>query len=425
MRPLPTIVLALLLNVVEAQNVPETAPPDSSSAEPEIGAEIERADLVALRDVFIDIGDYSGALTPAQDIVEQAIEEFGNDDPRIVPDLNALAEIQVQIGEYELAEENYLTSISILESQSKKFPPQLVEPYHGLGKAYLGAGNYGAAVTVLDQARHISRRNAGLFNLDQIDILDDQTVALISVGDTSGAQALQRDRLHFAEKTFGRDSPEVVPYHYDLAAYYVSSRMKGRAREQYQKALEIVAATGEENDPATLPTLRAILALNMGTRDTGKEAHKIRSILDNNPPDDSLEQALSLTSLGDWHLARLAARDEAFQYYRAAHSAASATERDSIFGQPVMLDFVAPLNLNRRKKQRQVSIGDISLEMAVTADGSTEDVKVVTANPAGVADSSFLEQMSKTNFRPRFVKGQPVATARVRTHHRFWYFTEK
>ena len=420
MRAWLLVPLALWLTISQAQE--GSLEPE---AKPQVGGEIERDDLLALRDVFINIGDYNGALSPAQDILNRSIQVFGEDDPRIVPDLNALARIQLELGEYALAESNYLTSISILESQSKKFPPELVEPYHGLGKAYLGSGNYGAAVTVLDQARHVSRRNEGLFNLDQIDILDDQTIALISLGDTIGAEALQRDRLNFAVKTLGEGNPEVVPYHYDLAAYYSNSRMKARARDQYQQALDIVVASGAEDDPALLPTLRAILALNLGARDTGKEALQIRSILDKNPPIDSLEHALSLTSLGDWHLTRLKARDEAFQYYRAAYSTASAEEQDSIFGQPMMLDFVAPLNLNRRKKRDTMSIGDISLELVVTAEGTVEDAQVVAAQPAGIADSAFLDQIAKTNFRPRFIDGVPVPTPRVRTHHRFWYFVEK
>jgi tetratricopeptide (TPR) repeat protein len=426
MRSLPTLLLILLLNVTAADETIEPLISATPVAELQVGADIQRTELITLRDVFIDIGDYSGALSPAEEILEQTKQEFGDDDPRIVPDLNALAEIQLELGEYRLAEGNYLRSISILESQTKKFSLGLIEPYHGLGKAYIGAGDYGAAVTVLDQARYISRRNFGLFNLDQVDILDDQTIALISLGDTLGAQALQRDRLNYAVRTHGKGNPEVLPYHYDLAAYYSRSRMKNRAWEQYQQALAIESITGKEDDPALLPTLRAILALNMGTRDTGKEALQIRAILDNNPPQNSLEKALSLTSLGDWHLARLAARDEAFRYYRAAYSAASPEEQEFIFAAPTMVDFVAPIGKfrGRKNKQKRFSIGDITLELRVTAEGTAEDVVVVSANPSGVAEPVFLERMGKTNFRPRFDNGEPIATPRVRIHHRFWYFAE-
>jgi len=385
-----------------------------------------RDDLVRLRDVFVDIGDYNGALGPAQQVVEQTSEEVGDMDPRLAPDLTALAEIQRQIGEYALAEETYLRVIGILESQSNKFAPELIAPYHGLGKTFLATANYSAAMTVLDQARHVSRRNLGLFNIDQIAIIDDQTTALLGLRDVPAASELQRDRLDLAIKTFGENSPEVVPYHYYLADYYASSRLKNRAHDEYQRAVEVLSATSGEYSADLLPPLMAIMALNRGDRDTGVEAVHVRAILDNSEDLDPALRAAALASLGDWHLVRLDNTEDAFSYYRAAYATAAKEQRDRLFGVPKLLDFVAPMNKISPRKAigLRSGIGTIRLQFTVEADGTTSGAEVLEVSPPDSVEEDYLSRLSAARFRPRFIDGEPVATAQTRMNHHFWYFAK-
>jgi len=386
-----------------------------------------QADLIELRDVFVKIGDFNGALGPAEQVVARTSQQVGDSDPDLVPALNVLAKIQREIGEYALAEETYLRSIGILEGRSNKFPPQLIEPYHGLGKTFLATQKYSAAMTVFDQARHVSRRNLGLFNIDQIAIIDDQTAALLGLGDVPAAGELQRDRLHLAIRTFGENNPEVAPYHYQLAAYYASSRLKNRAREEYQRALEVLSADSGENSTELLPPLTAIIALNMGNRDTGVEAVRIRSILDSNDDIPAIQRAQALASLGDWHLVRLNNVEDAFSYYRAAYATAPADERASLFSAPVMLNFIPPMiHISQRKaRDLRTGFGTISLEFTVNRDGTTSEARVVTITPPDSVEADYLERLSAARFRPRFIDGEPASTQRTRMNHRFWYFAKK
>jgi tetratricopeptide (TPR) repeat protein len=400
-------------------------PPTQEPLSPvDVGEKVTRGALMDLRDIFVRIGDFTGALGPAQQIVQQTIQEVGETDPRLVADLNVLAEIQREIGQYALAQETYLRSIDILENQNNKFPPELVEPYHGLGKNFLATESYAAAMTAFDQARHVSRRNLGLFNIEQIDILDDQTAALLGLGDVPAAGELQRERIGLAIRAFGESSVEVVPYHYHLADYYASSRMKTRARDEYQRAADVLSAAAGEYATDLLDPLSAIIALNMGDNDTGVEAVRIRTILDNNDNIPAMERAAALTSLGDWHLVRLNNLEDALSYYRAAYAAAPDENRDDIFSVPALLDFVPPMIYISQRKARKLrnGVGTISLEFTVNPDGTTSEARVVTVEPPDSVEADYLEGIAAARFRPRFVDGAPVATERTRMNHQFWYF---
>lgn len=429
MRTTPTLLLlGLFLSSAGADET--SAPPPSEDEESisttNIGDEVNRAALTTLRDVFLNIGDFNGALGPAQQLVEATSQQVGEDDPRLVPHLNVLAEILLEIGDYPLAEEAYLRSIGILEGHSNKFPPELVEPYHGLGKTFLATQRPAAAMTALDQARHVSRRNFGLFNLEQLAIIDDQTSALLGLGDVPAAAELQRTLLELAIRTHGENNPEIVPYHYRLADYYASSRMKNRARGEYQRAVEVLEGASGEHAADLLPPLSAIIALNMGDRDTGVEAVRIRSILDNNDDIQPMQRAAALVSLGDWHLVRLNNVEDAFSYYRAARAAAPAENREDIFSVPTLLNFVPPMiQLSQRKvRGLRSGVGTISLEFTVEADGTTSEAQVVAVDPPDSVEAEYLERISSARFRPRFVAEQAVATERTRMNHSFWYFVK-
>jgi protein TonB len=58
-------------------------------------------------------------------------------------------------------------------------------------------------------------------------------------------------------------------------------------------------------------------------------------------------------------------------------------------------------------------------EFTVTADGRVREAKIVEGDAADAQRSSFLAAISRATYRPRFVDGKPVATAKVRYRESF------
>ena len=58
--------------------------------------------------------------------------------------------------------------------------------------------------------------------------------------------------------------------------------------------------------------------------------------------------------------------------------------------------------------------GRVLLELTVTAEGRTRDIRVVEADPPGVFERAAIEAARRFRYAPRFVDGKPVAAPDVR-----------
>ena len=300
----------------------------------------------------------------------------------------------------------------------------MIDAYRGLAEVLARRGDYPEAVTTLEQARHISNRNFGLFNLDQLEILDELSAVYESAGDTRQAQETQREILGVAERHFGADDAGVAPYHMRLAEYYELARMRGLARDQYEQALEILT-----DDPHTQPadTLRPLRELVRIDTLLGEPSNARRRLTDalastgNAPP---LERAASLAVLGDAQLAA-GATAEAFALYAEAYAALpDPAAAAAFFASPQMINFVpppGPVDWSRRI-DREYAWGSITLSFALSAEGRARDIRVVDASPPGLMDARYVQRLGEAAFRPRIVGGLPTPTARLRYFHEFRYF---
>lgn len=416
---------------VQARPSPEEAPEGSlaegsPSEAPAGSAGGETADyLRSARNAFIDALDFQGALGPAQELVSR---DAASSDPSLPRDMATLARVEAELGDFEAAEQDYLKAIELTEKAEGEFSISLMDAYHGLGRSYIKNRQFPEAVTALDQARHISQRNLGLFNVTQTPLIDDLTTAYLGLGDTLTAQRLQQERLDNAVRRFGEDDPKTIPFRYQLAAYYDESRLRASAREEYEKILEVVERQSGTNDSALLRPLRELLRIDLLLGDREDARARIADILARSPSLDDREHGLSLAALGDWSTAKgdpASAKSYYGEAYRLLEQADPASSA-SAFGVPVMIDFVAPLSaVDRAERNRPYAWGSIELAFDVSPDGRASNVSVVKATPAGVMDDLFSRRIRETHFRPRVVGGEPVATAGVHSTHYFRYYVSE
>ena len=377
------------------------------------------------RDTLIGVRDFTAALNPARQIID---EQEQDPDETYTTDLLALARIQAELGEFEEAEGTYLKAIELVETVEGEFSISLVDPYQGLGRSYIKDARYPEAITALEQAQHISQRNLGLFNVEQAGLLDDITTAYLGIGDTTEARQMQLERLDNAVKRFGADDPRVIPFRYQLADYYQRSRMQISAREQYEKVLKSQETQLGADHPGLLSPLRQLvkvdLMMTQGEEDLAYT--RLVAILQKQQEIDPIERGLSLAVLGDWASVEgdaLAAGD----YYKQAWDALSSKpdiDTEAFFAEPVMIDFIAPLSaVDRGERSKPYAWASIVFEFDLSADGRASNVKTVGAqSPPGPLQTRYSRRLRETHFRPRLVAGQPVATSNVQFTHYFRYY---
>ncbi|HEX5046672.1 MAG TPA: tetratricopeptide repeat protein [Gammaproteobacteria bacterium] len=382
------------------------------------------------RDALAGARDFDAALNPAETVV--ARQDQTQRDADYAKDLTVLALIQIELKRLDPAESNLLKAIEIVEKAEGEFSISLVEPYRGLGRAYIKEARYPQAITVLEQAQNVSQRNLGLFNVEQSGVIDDLTTAYLGLGDTVEARRMQLERLDNAVKRFGANDPRVFPFRYQLADYYQRSRLTESAREQYAQVLKSQESQLAPNDPQLMNPLRQLAKIDLlTTQGETAEAHdRLEAVLEQNPDADPLERGLSLAALGDWAIVTGNAEDARLYYKQAWDAIAAKPDADvqNLFAKPALLDFVAPLDAVDRgeRSRRPYAWAQIEARFDVAADGRTFNVSLVGREaPLSPIESRFARRLRETHFRPRLVDGEPVATSGVRFTHLFRYYVSK
>jgi tetratricopeptide (TPR) repeat protein len=381
--------------------------------------------LRAARNALIAADDFAPALNLAREIVT-GLEPLH--DPGLPEDLMHLARVEAELDMFDEAERSYLKAAQILRDAQGQFSKRLILPYQALGRAYIKARKFPEAISVLEQAQHLSQRNDGLFNLDQTPLIDDLTTATLGLGDTVKARELQQQRLEHAIRELGADAPGVIPYYYHLADYYERSRMPISARGQYEKAVAIRQEADGPMDPRLLEPLRAMTRIDMQLG-RGEQAHdRLVEVLSTNADYDARERALSLAVLGDWALVHDDDDDAAREQYLAAYEALAASDpksAEATFAAPSMIDFIAPLSaVDRAERRKPYAWGDIVLHFDVSADGRASNVTTASIDPENRIGAAYERRVLETHFRPGLAAGRPVATRGVEFHHLFRYYVD-
>ncbi len=340
--------------------------------------------------------------------------------------LVARGTVQAQLDQLDAAEASFLEAVERITAVDGEFASPLIDAYRGLADVFARRGEFAEAITVLEQARHVSHRNFGLFNLDQAEILDELSRILEDAGDTRRAQDVQREILDVATRRFGGETTGVVPYHYRLAEYYEAARMRGLAREQFEIALDIL-----QDDPAAGPAqvlepLHRILRIDTILGEPLRSQRRLEEALDAAPQAEPTVRAEALAALGDTALVddntELAMSRYAEAYATLARDGAAVA--DAFFARPRMITFVpppGPVDWGRRSDRPYVW-GSITLRFALSAQGRAQRIQIVTADPPGLMDARYVQRLREAVFRPRFEAGVPVATPRLRYFHEFRYF---
>ena len=151
---------------------------------------------------------------------------------------NNLGATQYQLSDYAGAETNYKKSLALLEA-----PGHLVETddhsARGTRDVYAALDQHALAVQQFDRALAVSRRSDGLFNLAQLQLIEQAANSRFALGDYGG---VERDRfyaLRSRNRTMGTTIPARCRRRWSLQSFYESLKEFIAARSLYLRVRDI------------------------------------------------------------------------------------------------------------------------------------------------------------------------------------------
>jgi len=397
------------------------------------------------REVF-DARKYTEALPLAQKLVSMTEEQYGDKDRALVNPLTNLATVHYRLKDFTSAEQEYSRSVQILEATASSTDRAFLRPLHGLGAAHFAEGEYVDASVKLKRAIDLSRNLDGLFNIEQLQILDPLIASYIQLDLTADAEKEQQYALRVAETAYGKTDARMLK---PLDRYGRWLEQLGRyttARLLYARALTIAEQAGGRGsvlgvdpllgiarsyrlefvngteDPAAAPDPFgqqdvAPLPLEGGQRlnPDGERALRLAlNALEKATPVDHQKRGETLTELGDWY-ASAGSFTKGVEVYKEAWKELSAAGSTTLLDKPRMLAYRPPASSVRRSHLDSEESEErfVEVRYTVTKDGRTDKVETVSSDAAESSQKAVIAAMKKARYAPRMENGEAVDTPEV------------
>jgi len=442
---IPVLALALSLGLAAA------VPSPAQVLRPDEDRRVETYER--FRGLF-DAGKYEEALPLAQSLVR--LTEAADPQHEELPTAyNNLGVVQFRVGNLEAAESSFDTALEMLEKTEAISSRRLISPLAGLGAVYAASGQPARAADVLHRAIAISRRANGLFNVDQLELIEALVAAYETLGNLEGIERERRYELQIVQQAYGHDDPRTLPAVTRFAEWLEKTDRWSAARVYWAKAVEIGMREGGGRNAATINGLLGIarshrlqyvrdpesLSQPTGNLDPltgrpdplsisqervglvrldseGEEAAlQALEILDTTTSPPPLLLSSTLMELGDWYMTEHKP-DKAIPYYQRAWPLL----RDSVAdGQPNPLLQPRPLHyrtpaaaVRNLTRARALTVArPVEFSLTVTPTGETADVTLVGVAPEGQV-AQIRRALERAWFSPRFEDGMPVTTSAYR-----------
>jgi tetratricopeptide (TPR) repeat protein len=449
--------------VAGAQEAPTPAAPvpgtPATPVAPDAPSVLSAVDAYAEFRRHFDAGDHARAVEAAQAVVVLAERAAPPDGESLQVAVMNLALAQQLAGDHAGAAAGYQRVIGLIEASGRLASPRLARAHAGLAIAYYSARRYDLAAAAFEQAIALNRRAEGLFNDDQLPLLEKQADALTQLGRFDDALQAQRYALRVVDRRHGERSLRYAGQLETLGRWYARVGAYEGARTVILKSLALTEelegpaslrlvgpltaladnaqrwlfdpqaraqSAGEDerramfhdSTAAGLPGLSASTIATEGLRALERAAALADSAPEPSPP---LVAAIR-TQLGDWYQSRLDVERSLPQYQRAWHAATRAgveggrplTER--LFGQPQLLQYT-PVDGWNRYAERPADEAErriVEIEVTVSAQGTPRDPQLLSDGGTPKFASRTLQSVESARYRPRFADGEPVETAGVR-----------
>ena len=417
---------------------------------------------------LFEAGEHAAAVEQARKVVELAerAEPAGAEELQVAVMNLGLAERTA--GDYIAAEASYQRAIALIEASGRLTSPRYARAHAGLALTYYDARRHDLAAPSFERAIALSRRAEGLFNEDQLPLLEKQADTLTELGRAEEALQAHRYALRLVGRRSGERSLRYAAELESFGRWYSRARAYDASRATLRRAAELInSLEGPEsleligpltgiaenarrwlNDPQARdqapdeaerramyhdPMIPGPPALSPSTIETeGRNSLELAAtIADAHPDAPPATVAAVHVQLGDWHQSRQSPERALPHYQRAWHAAARVTDdgrslNEVLFGEPLLLYFAPPDGWNRyaQRPPEEVERREVAVEITVTAQGSVRDARIVAdgGDPKMAARGQRAAESGR--YRPRFVDGEPVDAPGIRYIQPFFVLRE-
>jgi len=439
-----------------APEQPEATPASIEEARDAVYAEFRRQ---------FEAGQFAVAVPLAREVLRLTLLA---DDPHdeLSTALNNLGVAQLRAGDLAGAEKSFGEALELLETTQGIGSRRLIAPLAGLGATYAAAGQPGRAAEAYERAIAVSRRAAGLFNLEQLEFSDELVKAYAAAGYTEGIDRERRYALQVVEQRYGFGDPRTLPRMTQLAEWYEASGRYAPARTLYKRVVAAASTEGGGRNTATINALIGIARCHrlqfaedpesmveasdplatfidpmtgrpvsrqaaagplVGQPVTGrvrldpegrKALQQAQDILESatDPPAELLSR--TLLELGDWHVTA-GTPQQAIPFYERAWpllESLTASGAANPLAAPRRLLYRSPA---AHRRSRDLAGDDVverraEFRLDIDALGQPGAVTLVTGDMSDYQTSSILRALRRAAFSPAFVDGRPIVSSGVR-----------
>ena len=419
-------------------------------------AAVTDADRVELYHAFraqFDMHNYPEAVPLAEKLVALTEEQYGAAARSLAVPLSNLATTQYRLHDYSTAEKTYLRAVKIVEDSGGGADRTLLRPLHGLGATYFATHQYEDAALILKRALDLSRNLDGLFNLEQVSILDPLIDSLVALDRNDEAERAFDYAIRVAETAYGKSDLHVQRPLNRSAHWQEKIGRYATARILYARSLQIAEQVGPTAASNTVEPLEGIArtyrlefvnseANRADTSDVYAPAPKSdpavenaqrlnpdgeRAILmalkaiDKTEPIDHTRRGAAFVELGDWYLSG-GLPNRGLASYRRAWKEFELGGSTAALAAPRQLAYRAPLaSVSRAKGDKDrdnVEEHFVEVGFTVNSEGHTSDVVAVESNATPSQQKTVMSAIRRARYAPRLEHGEPVETTGVRFRER-------
>ncbi|MEM7081742.1 MAG: hypothetical protein AAF465_03330 [Pseudomonadota bacterium] len=330
---------------------------------------------------------------------------------------------QSKLGLTQEAIKDLRESLRIAARHYDPFEPHLTKPLLALGRLYQSEGDLEEAELALLRAKDITHRNAGVYNVEQDQMLDDLAEIFLQQKRAMLADRQQELRLTSARETYGASSVEMVKALHNYAIWNADRQSFPKVRRALDEAVTILESRFGPNDYRLIDTLKLRARLyklhpTIVTPKTGADAMlRVVDIIASQKEVDEGDLLKARTDVGDYYLQRLESRKARRTYNKTVRVAQESNVDpaliEQLYGSPTLI-FMDPerrVFFGRDENDQPLPPGVLVVRYAVSAKGKTRSIRVVensVGSPEVVDD--VLGRIETAEFRPRFRDGKAVAT---------------
>jgi TonB family protein len=436
------------------QTTSSASPAEPAGAAP-VGA--SRVDASAEFIRRFDAKDYPGAIVQGRHVIALVRQDPASTSEDLQTALMNLGAAQVLGEDYLGAEETYQEVIAALESAGRLTTSRMGRATAGLANAYYFAKRYELAADAYDRAILLSRRNEGLFNEEQLALLDRHADSLTALGRYEDALQSLAYGMRIADRRFGSQDQRTIDRLVELGRWYTRVHAYEAGRQALRSAVRLIEKRSGPNAIELVSPLTGIadsyrsqlldpVAMREATEDgrsvfndsnspsgmpgrtpgllasEGERAlERAIEVVDRQPHPAPLQVADVQTQMGDWYQTRLQT-ERAMPHYKLAWEAAEHEAvngrplREYLFGKPTLLHFERLTEWDRyaRRPAGEVEAHTVEIDLTVNAEGRVRARKLVSNEGDADLAEEALEAADTARYRPRFVDGNPVETSDVR-----------